>query len=95
MIRIYLPGQKVPNWLAKVEPKKGLEYNFNLGSVRFGSLVFVWGWKGCYIIANAGFAFKSVVIIKNCENVNIIYQSPANGDGGIRVSLSVFSALGL
>lgn len=38
MFRIGFPGQKLPRWLAKVEPDK----TSNPGTVRFGNLNVIW-----------------------------------------------------
>ncbi len=72
MIRIFLPGQKVPEWLQKVEPA---------GSMTFGGLAMVYQRDNAYHVRDL-IGFDSVFHIKN-HDVVITGQSPVGCDGGV------------
>lgn len=51
MIRIYLPNQDLPHWLARQYPIEGEEWRYKQGRILFASLSIVIKWKGSFHVA--------------------------------------------
>lgn len=73
MIKMFLPGQNVPDWLAGIEILKG----GYLGSFKFSNVCFVWLYKDEFHVLNLLPA--AAMIIKNSDHVKIIGRK-----GGVR-----------
>ena len=91
MIRLFFPGQKVPEWLEKQHPIKGFENQWKPCEIKFASLVLVWDRSESYCIANL--LWGPQIKVYGGMNVNIVGQSP-NGLGGVHHYSSLFSAWG-
>lgn len=52
MIRIFFPGQNVPDWLEKIEPTKGCEndQDTKMPTVKFGCVSVVAKYRGHYFV---------------------------------------------
>ena len=70
MIRVFLKGQNVPQWLETIEPKKGYE-TYKIGSIVFGSFCLCWMFQRVYEVTYFG---NKAMIISDCENVTIMGQ---------------------
>lgn len=76
MIRIGLRGQSLPAWLVVVAPTAGLEGEAKIGTVRFGSIVLMWAWRGQYYVRRLFAAGGNVIEVRDCHSVTISFGHP-------------------
>lgn len=69
MIRIFFPGQNVPEWLEKVEVQEG----GRCGSLKFANVNFIWVWKDEFHVVSL---LPSLPAIKlsNAKNITLVGQ---------------------
>jgi len=92
MIKLFFPGNNVPEWLFKLEPTKGYESAFREPIVKFCGLSAVWAWRDHYKIVSLWGSTQ--IEIKEGMYFTGTWQSPKNESGGIIFHSSLFSALG-
>lgn len=74
-LRLFLPGQDVPEWLELFYPTPGHEHEAKKGALRFGSLVIVWNWRGQYFVrrlVNLG----CIMVVSDSNHMTILGQYP-------------------
>lgn len=69
MIRIFFPGQNVPEWLEKVEVREGGQR----GNLKFANVNFIWLWKDEYHIVSLLPCFPAIRL-SNAKNITIVGQ---------------------
>lgn len=78
MMRLFFPGQNVPEWLEKVEPKHAQSI---LGTLTFSSVVIVYSSNGAYHIKPIVGDYS--MTLSYAESVTLVGQSPCGGSGGV------------
>lgn len=73
VIKLFLKGSDVPEWLDKQEPIKGFESEFKAAKITFGSMCFCWLYKGEYYLVKLGF-FGCTINIKGGSYINLAGQ---------------------
>lgn len=84
MMRIFLPGQKVPEWLERQEPN---EDRFKMGKLTFNNICLITVRNGHYYVKGI-VGGGAVMTFKNGNNITISGQSPTGGDGMVHIDCS-------
>jgi hypothetical protein len=75
MIYVGFPWQDVPEWLQLMFPTPGKEPHARVGTLRFGSVVIVWAWRGQYYMRRL-IDVGAVMVVRDCDYVTIQGQHP-------------------
>ena len=92
MIKLYLPGADVPEWLEKQKPQEGYEKDFEKCSLKFKSVVVVCNCRGKFRVINL-LPTEGHMSTGGGRNVCITGQSPHGFDGKVVHYGSLFTAL--
>lgn len=84
MFRIFFPTQRVPEWLEKQEPLKGLEDQFKPGKLQFGDVCIVYAKSGAFHVRGIT-GGGPVLKITDAQCVCLVGQSPKNGNRGVKI----------
>jgi len=79
MLRFFLPGQNVPNWLEKQTPRKGFENDCTYADIIFGSPTIVFAYKNNYHAVSVGFGL--LVVVHGGKHIDI-YGRSITGEQG-------------
>ena len=93
MIKLFLPRQKVPEWLQRQEAQKGFERHSERACIKFTSIVLVWAWRGSYRVVNI-IPKSTHMSINGGKYVTVHGQSPSGGNGNVIHYRSLLGALG-
>jgi len=85
MIRLFVPGQTVPEWLFKME-QTGVVKPMTL---TFADVVVIWAYKGSYRVVSSSFGRSVILGAGECEELLLTGQSPSGGKGVLKIYRSI------